>query len=340
MPEGAMTMSKQRTIPIPGSTGPSCGPGPADARVRVCAPIVPSCRTSRERTRTLHHPAGAVDFRPAFFANINVIGSRAPLPRGTNMSFSLPSSSNLLRRRAALLGSVATMSMVLPTAVQAQAQQAVYAREGQTLGDVELSTGGRLILDISRVDPQTGALNLAENGGNPPVISGTLDADAAANSLWLIATQSQTRRLVNPTVTLNGANAGFENGIVYEAYGQDTLLTLAAPLRPSGDPTSRLTTVRLAGNGTINFASGIETGNSTAIKVEQDSTAALLGEDARRLDLIVSQWVQGTDMSAFSNGNTRALIDVTNAGSLTFEGRRRRSTCATAWRSSHPISGS
>ena len=162
------------------------------------------------------------------------------------------------------------MTMVLPTAVQAQAQQAVYAREGQTLGDVELSTGGRLILDISRVDPQTGALNLAENGGNPPVISGTLDADAAANSLWLIATQSQTRRLVNPTVTLNGANAGFENGIVYEAYGQDTLLTLAAPLRPSGDPTSRLTTVRLAGNGTINFASGIETGNSTAIKVEQE----------------------------------------------------------------------
>ena len=41
------------------------------------------------------------------------------------------------------------MSMVLPTAVQAQAQQAVYAREGQTLGDVELSTGGRLIVDIS-----------------------------------------------------------------------------------------------------------------------------------------------------------------------------------------------
>ena len=121
-------------------------------------------------------------------------------------------------------------------------------------------------------------------------------------------------------MTLNWRERSFENGIVYEAYGQDTLLTLAAPLRPSGDPTSRLTTVRLAGNGTINFASGIETGNSTAIKVEQDSTAALLGEDARRLDLIVSQWVQGTDMSAFSDGNTRALIDVTNAGSLTFEG--------------------
>lgn len=230
------------------------------------------------------------------------------------------SSSKLLRRRAALLGSVATLSMGLASAAQAQAQDAVYAREGQTLGDVELSTGGRLILDISRVDPQTGALNLGANGASPPVISGTLDADAAANSLWLIATQSQTRRLVNPTVTLNGANAGFEDGIVYEAFGQDTLLTLVDPLRPNGDPSARLTTVRLAGNGTINVATDIETGNSTAIKVEQDTTAALLGEDFGRLNVIVSQSVRGTDMSAYSEGGTRALVDVTNAESLTFDG--------------------
>lgn len=223
-----------------------------------------------------------------------------------------------LLKRSVLLGGAATLSLAL--ANTAHAQGAVYAREGQTLDNVTLTNGGRLIVDISRVDPQTGNLTLGANGSNPPVISGTLDASAADNSLWLIATQSQTRALVDPTVTVGGTNAGFENGIVYEAFGDDTILTLGFPLKPNGEELTRNSLVRVAGNGTVNIAAMINVVNSGAIFVEEETTAgSVLGQPADRLDLVISDAVIGNDVSADA-GDPRAaaLINIVNADSLTF----------------------
>jgi uncharacterized protein YhjY with autotransporter beta-barrel domain len=223
-----------------------------------------------------------------------------------------------LRRRAALLGGAATLSMMLATG--AQAQNAIYAQEGQTLDNVTLQQGARLILDISRIDPATGALNLGQNGTNGPVITGTIDATAPDTSLWLIAKETQTRRLVDRPALVGGIDPGFgdaatgNEGIVYEAYGDNTVLTLANPLMRN-DPTretDQTSVVRLAGNGKIVVTANFDVGNGPAIYVEDDSTAALMGEQPDRLDVVLQSEIVA------SHVNT--LIDVRNAKSLALEG--------------------
>ncbi|KQY91314.1 autotransporter domain-containing protein [Brevundimonas sp. Root1423] len=199
-------------------------------------------------------------------------------------------------RRAGLLAGVATFTLVFATA--AQAQVAVQAREGRDPSTaIELSAGNdRLSIDISRVNAD-GDLDLTglATGINDP---------GGSDSLWLTATGVQTRNLLEDNISVDG----FENGVVYEAYGADSVLTLNSPASGSYDQT-----LRLAGNGTINLAGYLSPiGTTPAIYVEELTTAGQFDGVEGRLNLILSGTVVGVDAAR--------LIDVSNAATLSLVG--------------------
>lgn len=199
-------------------------------------------------------------------------------------------------RRAGLLAGAATLTLVFATA--AQAQVAVQAREDRDPATaIQLSAGDdRLSIDISRVNA-AGDLDIAgiATGINDP---------GGSDSLWLTATGVQTRALLNHNISVDG----FESGVVYEAYGADSVLTLNSP--PSG---SYNQTLRLAGNGTINLAGYLSpVGTTPAIHVEELTTAGQFDGVEGRLNLILSGTVVGVD--------AERLIDVSNAGQVSLVG--------------------
>lgn len=195
-------------------------------------------------------------------------------------------------RRAGLLAGAATLTLVFATS--AQAQVGVQAREDRDPATaIQLSAADdRLSIDISRVNAD-GDLDISglASGINDP---------GGSDSLWLTATGTQTRALLDHNISVDG----FEGGIVYEAYGADSVLTLNSP--PSG---SYNETLRLAGNGTINLAGYLSPiGTTPAIYVEELTTAGQFDGVDGRLNLILSGTVVGVDAPI--------LIDVRNAATV------------------------
>ncbi|KGB53954.1 Outer membrane autotransporter barrel domain-containing protein [Sphingopyxis sp. LC81] len=203
----------------------------------------------------------------------------------------------LSRRRTAFLAGAATLSIALPAV--AHAQVIVHAREDRDASTaIELSQGDdRLIVDISRVDA-SGVLNV------DPISTGITNHPGGTDTLWLAARGVQTRALFEDDFSV----ANFSGGIVYEAYGAGSVLTLTPPPSQSYDQT-----LRLAGNGTINLtANQAPIGFTQAISVEEDSTARRFDGEDGRLTLNVSGIINGADAEAH--------VDVQHAASLNLVG--------------------
>ena len=259
------------------------------------------------------------------------------------------------RRRAVLLGSAAVLAVV--TATPALAQQVVVLSEGENAGNVELGAGNdRLVIDVSRIDPNTAELNLGEQGGRPAVADGLSNA-GGADTVWLRATQSQTAdvaytRTAGSPAVQQYAHAGstdFTGGMVYEASGNDTELTLTNRSRSTNTPPVNTAMVRyyeplrLAGDGTIALTFSIQGDQANlpdrAIYVESGSTSRDQGGDGDgKLDLVISAMSNNVSIDGNAGANDvgaldpdLALIDVRNANSLRFtKGGSSYSVSATA----------
>ncbi|MBR2173546.1 autotransporter domain-containing protein [Sphingopyxis sp.] len=218
-----------------------------------------------------------------------------PAPRSSHST----NRGGLSRRRTAFLAGAATLSIALPAV--AHAQVIVHAREDRDASTaIELSRGDdRLIVDIGRVDG-SGVLNV------DPISTGITNHPGGTDTLWLAASGVQTRALLEDDVAV----AGFTGGIVYEAYGADSVLTLNEPASQSYDQT-----LRLGGNGTINLtANQAPIGMTQAIRVEDGGTALEVDGVAGRLTLNLSGAINGADADRhvdFANGGVLNLIGAT-----------------------------
>lgn len=236
------------------------------------------------------------------------------------------------RGRAALLLGSALFPLAIGFATRAQAQdQTVILEEGQMPVAVALGTGNdRVVVDISRVNADTGVLDLTSLTTGPLTDAGGLD------TIWLRATSSQTRDVA--FTNAKGANTQqfiradsatgtpFDGGTVYEASGDNTVLTLEnrsrspIPSDPSKLPNNAQMQLlygplRLAGDGTVVLSFSVQAADQPdatqqAIRVEPGSTSQSQGQGGDgKLSLIVDADVGGD--SAFAG-----LIDVSNAESL------------------------
>ncbi|MBB4840873.1 hypothetical protein HNP52_003970 [Sphingomonas kyeonggiensis] len=214
-----------------------------------------------------------------------------------------------LLKRSVLLGGAATLSLAF--AHTARAQDVVHAQEGTNHGDIVVTgESGRLIVDISRVDAN-GNLNLGQNGANGPIAT-SVTASGGRNSLWLAASSTGTFNLIDPEVAqFEGptaiGSAPPMGGIVYEALGAGTILTLRPPV-VQGQGIERTKAVRVAGNGRINIETDVNVVDDPAITVDEGGTAAIGNPDAGRLNLVLSHRVQG--------GTTGTVVDVYHADRL------------------------
>lgn len=271
--------------------------------------------------------------------------------RNGPMTQTTASRRNAPRGRAALLTSAATLLVAL--SAPAYAQQTVYLNEGTTAGNVGLNGEDRLVLDISRIDANSAELDLgALSDGRVAVLSGSLSSAAGNDTLWLRATENQTRDVAY-TRTGSGsaqqyAHDGsfqFTGGTVYEASGNDTLLTLTNRSRSSNGSNQGMAMkyqpLRLAGDGTVEITYSIQGDQDAApdkaIYVEAESTGEPGAGDGK-LDVVIT----GRLGVVAIDGNAGAvdvgsldprlgLIDVRNANSLRFtKGGTTNSVSATA----------
>ncbi|MBN8839898.1 MAG: hypothetical protein J0I25_06810, partial [Sphingomonadales bacterium] len=225
-------------------------------------------------------------------------------------------------------------SALVPLAIAATAHaqdQTVILDEGQPPIAVALGTGNdRVVVDISRANADTGVLDLTGLTTGPLTDAGGLD------TIWLRATTSQTRDVTFTNV--KGANTRqfvradsatgtpFDGGTVYEASGNDTVLTLEnrsrspIPSDPAKLPNNAQMQLlygplRLAGDGTVVLSFSVQASDQPdatqqAIRVEPGSTLQSQGQGGDgKLSLIVDADVGGDSALA-------GLIDVSNAQSL------------------------
>lgn len=241
-----------------------------------------------------------------------------------------PRGSRKAARRTALFLGTATLAFPAWSPALAQ-ERVIYAVEGQTIqGDVILDGDDRLVVDITRADPLTGALNLGTNGSSPPIASGTVIA-GGGDRVWLRSGITGVANIVRAPVVQNtagGNNAVFSGGTVYEAAGEDTTLTLQNRGTPGGaEQRADLANgpVRLAGDGTVHLDFDMQAdnqpfANQSAIFVAAGSTAQALGQGGDgKLTVIVSRDVTGSDVGRNADGthnNEVGLIDVRNAQAL------------------------
>lgn len=241
-----------------------------------------------------------------------------------------PSSNAPGAGRARLLTSVAALAVV--TATPALAQSTVVLPEGATReGNVALDGADRLVVDISRINASTAELNLGEQDGRPALLEGSLESASGDDTLWLRAAGIQTRDIVFTTVNGNSneqrARAGsfeFTGGIVYEAAGDESILTLRNASRQVTNPVHVLkySPLRLAGDGTvvIDFSVQADQGDGSvpdqAIVVEKADSQTGDGE----LDVVIKSKIDG-NAGVNAQGDLDAnigLIDVREANSLRF----------------------
>ncbi|WP_162928269.1 autotransporter outer membrane beta-barrel domain-containing protein [Sphingopyxis terrae] len=235
-----------------------------------------------------------------------------------------------IRGRAALLLGGALVPLMMAASARAQ-DQTVVLEEGQAPVAVELGAGSdRVVVDISRVNADTGVLDLTG------LTTGPLTDAGGRDTVWLRATSSQTQNVVftepkgdtsQQFVRADSATGTpFDGGTVYEASGNDTVLTLEnrsrspIPSDPSKLPDNAFMNLRhgplqFAGDGTVVLTFSVAAADQPeetqqAIRVLSGSTSQDQGTGGDgKLSLIIEGDVGG--------GSTfKGLIDVTNAESL------------------------
>ncbi|MBW8294302.1 autotransporter outer membrane beta-barrel domain-containing protein [Sphingopyxis sp.] len=177
----------------------------------------------------------------------------------------------------------------------------IHAREDRdpTTAIEMTAASDRLIVDIDRVN-DAGQIDVGSISTGIGGVAGGVD------TLWLASSGTRTRTLLADDVSV----AGFNGGLVYEAYGADSELTLNV-----ADGTTYDQTLRLGGNGTINLnASNAPTGSTAAILVEQGSTARDVYGEQGRLTLNLRGSINGNDADVH--------VDVTGAGIFNMIGAR------------------
>ncbi|NIJ20037.1 hypothetical protein FHS95_001729, partial [Sphingomonas naasensis] len=224
-----------------------------------------------------------------------------------------------LSGRAALLLGSALLPMAMASAAHAQTGETVVLEEGRTPTPVALGAGDdRLVVDIAHVNGDTGVLDLSG------LVTGPLTNAGGNDTVWLRATSTTTHDMVYQNSRANSATrqyvtadgAVFTGGTVYEASGNDTVLTLQNTARStrtpptSEDTTLRFGPLRMAGDGKIIvdfFLQADQTGDTDkALYVEAETSAP--GGDGK-LDIELRDGVGGDIAST-------GLIDVSNARSL------------------------
>lgn len=213
------------------------------------------------------------------------------------------SKGRLARRRTAFLAGAATLSIALPMVAHAQDNSAVFihAREDRdpTTAIEMTAASDRLIVDIDRVNA-AGQIDVGSISTGIGGVAGGVD------TLWLASSGTRTRTLLADDISV----PGFNGGLVYEAYGADSELTLNV-----ADGTTYDQTLRLGGNGTINLnASHAPIGSTPAIYVEQGSTARDVYGEQGRLTLNLRGSINGNDADVH--------VDITGAGIFNMIGAR------------------
>lgn len=229
-------------------------------------------------------------------------------------------SARRFRGRAGFLLGSALLPLALAGTAHAQSgPETVVLEEGQAPREVHLGLGDdRLVVDISRVNADTGKLDL--NG----LVTGPLTNAGGYETVWLRATSSRIANLVftappsgmgEQYVNVDGVQ--FRAGTVYEASGNDTELRLENRGRSGDNPPVDLQAgpLRLAGDGTIYIGTALDastqhTPNQQAIYVEPGSTLKGQGGNGDgALKVVVAANVDGT----FTGAN---LIDAYYADEL------------------------
>ncbi|NIJ21734.1 hypothetical protein FHS95_003437, partial [Sphingomonas naasensis] len=220
--------------------------------------------------------------------------------------------------RTGLLVGAAALPLAL--ASTAHAQTTIVLEEGGQPREVALGPNfDRLVVDIARVNADTAVLDLTGLTTGPVTNAGGQD------EVWLRATTSQTRNVAFTTPrggvsqqyvrADNATGVPFEGGTVYEASGNDTVLTLENRSRSTRSDLMNLLhgPLRLAGDGTIVVAFAINAADQPdstqqAIRIEGGSTLQGKGGDGR-LDVIIDEDVGGDVAPS-------GLIDAQEANSL------------------------
>gem|GEM_PF-1441868 len=224
-----------------------------------------------------------------------------------------------------LLGT-ALLPMAMASTAQAQTGETVVL--GGAPQEVHLGAGDdRVVVDIARLNADTGALDLSG------LVTGDVTDDGGLDKIWVRASANtahdvaftNTRQSTSAEQFVTAGSVPFDGGTVYEASGNDTVLTLENRSRSTatgsdGKPTNNLMDLnfgplRLAGDGKVVISFSLAAANQLdptqkAIFVEQGSTLADQGAGDGMLDVEVQGSVGGD--YALSG-----LIDVSNAKSLT-----------------------
>ncbi|WP_182911815.1 autotransporter outer membrane beta-barrel domain-containing protein [Sphingomonas cavernae] len=156
-----------------------------------------------------------------------------------------------------------------------------WAAEGSKLnGQLRLGNNDKLVTDIGRVD-RTGTLRIDD------IVTGGV-TNGSSNELWLRAGSTQSANLIDAPV------AGFTR-LVYEAGGEDMVLTLGGPVDAAGAVQTRKSEVRLAGDGKINLTADIDVSGliQRGVVVERYSTPNRMEGSGRTLDLVISGKIRG-----------------------------------------------
>jgi len=231
-----------------------------------------------------------------------------------------------LSSRGALLLGTALLPMAMASTAQAQTGETVVL--GGAPQEVHLGAGDdRVVVDIARLNADTGALDLSG------LVTGDVTDDGGLDKIWVRASANtahdvaftNTRQSTSAEQFVTAGSVPFDGGTVYEASGNDTVLTLENRSRSTatgsdGKPTNNLMDLnfgplRLAGDGKVVISFSLAAANQLdptqkAIFVEQGSTLADQGAGDGMLDVEVQGSVGGD--YALSG-----LIDVSNAKSLT-----------------------
>ncbi|HWK41774.1 MAG TPA: autotransporter domain-containing protein [Croceibacterium sp.] len=217
-------------------------------------------------------------------------------------------------RRHALLASAAGLSLAVASGASAQSRAPIYLPEGQTVqGDVSTGDpGSRVVLDLSgdRLDQVTGDLNTGATPNSPALLTGDLIINDGADELWLRSQGTASASVFEGTARIPGAGA-FDR-VVYEASGNDSVLTLTAPTAGGNGEMNQ--TLHLGGDGTVVVEAVVNTTGTpdlAAIRVERGSTSSALGQGGDgKIDLVIAANVAG------SGTGFTSLVDAREADSV------------------------
>ncbi|RZJ00740.1 MAG: hypothetical protein EON90_06325, partial [Brevundimonas sp.] len=230
-------------------------------------------------------------------------------------------------RRRALLTSAAALAVMTATPALAQT---LHLPEGSThQGNLKLDGEYRLVIDISRLDPLTANVNLGAMNGNPALLeNGVITSSYDPDHLWLRADRTQTQNIffsrVNGAHQVAHAGAFQFNSVVYQASGNDTVLTLQNKGLDPENPghVFKHDPLRLAGDGTIVLDFVMQADQDApfpdrAIVVESQEPSQ---DGDGLLDVVVKGRVDG-NAGTITNGQPDpdvGLIDARAANSIRF----------------------